>query len=302
MDLEELRTVRATERGKDSLQHLRDSFYEEVADYLADLRERREQAAAATDRPYQDEEVRRLTDEIEAAEDVAEALYERRVGKVVKMASFAAADMPVEADGLTARERELFEDLVERIEANKESVIESLAGESALDDDGDGPNVTGPFDDDGGDAEDRSSGQTAAGASDRADEPAADGTRDGPDRTDRDAGSSADASPGDADDLLADAMATGGGGGQGGSAAGDSGPVADAGAGSVEDREDPASEPATTPDADGPDRTTVRVTDDVGEILGVDDRAYDLAVDDVVTLPAENAEPLIERDAAERID
>jgi DNA replication factor GINS len=40
----------------------------------------------------------------------------------------------------------------------------------------------------------------------------------------------------------------------------------------------------------------------VGEILGVDERAYDLASEDVVTLPAANAEPLVERDAAEPLD
>ncbi|MFB6079294.1 MAG: hypothetical protein ABEJ80_10000, partial [Halarchaeum sp.] len=49
-------------------------------------------------------------------------------------------------------------------------------------------------------------------------------------------------------------------------------------------------------------RETVRITRDVGEILGVDEREYTLAADDVVTLPSENAEPLLARDAAERLD
>jgi len=46
----------------------------------------------------------------------------------------------------------------------------------------------------------------------------------------------------------------------------------------------------------------VLITDDVGAILGVDDREYDLAADDVVTLPAANAEPLIEQGVAERLE
>ncbi|MFC6729727.1 hypothetical protein ACFQDG_13835, partial [Natronoarchaeum mannanilyticum] len=50
------------------------------------------------------------------------------------------------------------------------------------------------------------------------------------------------------------------------------------------------------------DRTTVRITEDVGEIFGVDEREYELSAEDVVTLPETNAEPLIERDAAERLD
>jgi DNA replication factor GINS len=49
------------------------------------------------------------------------------------------------------------------------------------------------------------------------------------------------------------------------------------------------------------DRETVRVTEDVGDIFGVDEREYDLSEDDVVRLPAANAGPLIERGAAERL-
>jgi DNA replication factor GINS len=56
------------------------------------------------------------------------------------------------------------------------------------------------------------------------------------------------------------------------------------------------------PTDDRPDRTTVRITDDVGSILGVDERTYDLAHDDVVTLPDPNAGALVESGAAERID
>ena len=293
MDLEELRTVRATERQKDSLQHLRDTFYEEVADYLAGRRETRDDAAEAADRPYQDDRVRRLSDEIQTAEDVAEALYERRVGKVVKMASFAAADMPVEDDGLTDHERALFDDLVERIEHNKTAVLDGLAGDASLDLGGEATaETTGAGHERGPDAD-------LAVGSDPAVEAGA-GAREngGADGADPD------------DDLLANAM----GGDAGGSADATGGtdvpdptnpPEPEAGA----DRAQPApSRPSTESvtrggEGDEPsDRTTVRVTDDVGEILGVDDRAYDLATDDVVRLPTENAEPLLASDAAERLD
>jgi len=71
-----------------------------------------------------------MSDEVETAEEVAEALYERRVGKVVKLASFAAADMPVDADGMTTEERQLFDDLVDRISENKSRVLDVLAGEA----------------------------------------------------------------------------------------------------------------------------------------------------------------------------
>ena len=129
MDIDELQTVQSKERQKDSLQHLRDSFYEDVAAYIAELKAEREQVAEAADEPFSDPEVSRLSDDIERAEDVVEAVYERRVGKVVKMASFAAADMPVEEEGLTTQERDLFEDMVGRIGENRSRVLDILAGE-----------------------------------------------------------------------------------------------------------------------------------------------------------------------------
>ena len=130
MNLDELRSAQAKERRKDSLQHLRDSFYDDVAAYVADLRAARDRRAEQVDKPFSDDDVRRMSDEVETAEEVAEALYERRVGKVVKLASFAAADMPVDADGMTAEERQLFDDLVDRIGENKSRVLDVLAGES----------------------------------------------------------------------------------------------------------------------------------------------------------------------------
>ena len=129
MDIDELRSVRRTERQKDSLQHLRDSFYEDVAAYIDARKAERRQTAERVDDPYGNPEVRRLTDEIGTAEDVVEAIYERRVGKVVKLASFAAADMSTDEGGLTAEERALFDDLVERIKRNRRTVLDTLAGE-----------------------------------------------------------------------------------------------------------------------------------------------------------------------------
>ena len=65
-------------------------------------------------------------------------------------------------------------------------------------------------------------------------------------------------------------------------------------------------DPEPRPEPDGGettvDRRTVRITADVGEIFGVDQREYDLSADDVVTLPADNADPLVEQDAAEPLE
>lgn len=216
MNLQELRRIREKERSTDSLQDLREDFYVEVSEYLETLTTRRNQAAGEVDDPFADPDVRRISDELSTAERTAEAIYERRVGKIVKLASFAAADMTAETDGFTAEERDLFEAIVEEITANRERVLETLEADST---------VEVPLDDE---------------SSPRGDSPE-------PPQSD------------------------------------------------PEDRsgEEPVDEPA---------RTTVRITKDVGTIVGVDDRPYDLGVDDIVTLPTKNAEPLLQRDAAEPVE
>jgi len=143
MDLDELRSVQSKERSKDSLQHLRDTFYEDVAAYLGERKRQRDERAASVDQPFSDGQVRKLSNEIETAEEVVESLYERRVGKVVKLASFAAAGAPTDADGMTVQEAELFEDLVVRIEQNKSRVLDVLEGGSDVDISGDAADADG---------------------------------------------------------------------------------------------------------------------------------------------------------------
>jgi len=251
MNLEDLRSAQVEERGTDSLQPLRPTFYEEAAAYLAELRDRRNDLAARLDDPFDSEEVRQLNDELETAEEVVEALYERRVGKLVKRASLAAAGMAVDEEGLTEEEQALFGDLVERIEANRSAVLDALEAE---------PGVV----EDSPDAEDPD-----AGPSETADEPAS------PDLAaeDPEAGTAEAAEPPDRG-VEADTEPDGG-----------------------------ASTPVESPpETDRTDRLTVRITDPVGEIYGVDDRVYTLEAEDVVTLPAPNAQPLLDRGAAQRID
>jgi DNA replication factor GINS len=49
------------------------------------------------------------------------------------------------------------------------------------------------------------------------------------------------------------------------------------------------------------ERERILVTESVNTFVGSDDRDYDLAADDVVTLPSTNADILVERDAARRL-
>ncbi|WP_435333202.1 DNA replication complex subunit Gins51 [Haloarchaeobius sp. TZWWS8] len=341
MNLGELRSALDTERQKGGLQQLRDSFYQEVAEYVETRKDEREELAAEADDPFASPDVQRITDEIETAKNTAESLYERRLGKLVKQASLAAADManPDQVQGLTAEERELYEDLVGRIEENKAHMLDVVAGEATTT-----PAVEGSGDDSAADGDDeptRADARTEAppefdpdpavdqgpGASDGVstadaheetaanthEETAAD-PRGDPDISAAEAraiaddeppasgGQSVASQPADDGVSAADVM----GGSPDDSAAADSaaadptpdeGPTAGSDPGTA--GEPSAAQGTTQPDVE---RTTVRLTQDVGEIFGVDQREYRLTADDVVTLPTANADPLVEREAAEKLE
>ena len=334
MNLDELRSAQSKERRKDSLQHLRDSFYDDVASYVEDLRAARDRRAEQVAKPFSDDDVRRMSDEVETAEEVAEALYERRVGKVVKLASFAAADMSVDADGMTTEERQLFDDLVDRISENKSRVLDVLSGEVSSDDLPHGEEEAAAVDTESkapaaGEgsrteaephaaesephaAEDETDMLTGAmsGAGEKADD----------DRTEAADEPTPEAPPAPEEETTTETdsstTTTDGGptaippesappGAAESDRSGEDKPTANASGddGSTQPPESVSDQGAnaglTTP---VDDRVTVRITRDVGAIYGVDEREYDLANEDVVTLPVENADPLVQRDAAERID
>jgi len=296
MNLDELRAVQNGERATDSLQALRDSFYVDVADYVESLREERASHAESAADPFADPEVSRLTDEIEMAEQVAEAIYERRVGKIVKQASLAAAGMDGDTEGLTGEEQQLHDDLVARIEENKGHVLDVLAGEAVTT-----QGATGP-----GDERDTTGTGTDRDPVSPGDVPPEVEQAAG---TGQQAGSSTptDDSPGvDAADLMGDTPSTGEStAANAQSTPDDSAAAADDAAARDDGRptDDPAAGAAGEPAPDrSTERETVRITRDVGEIFGVDEHVYTLESDDVVTLPAENAAPLLEREAAEKLE
>jgi len=305
MDLDELRAVQESERSTDSLQSLRDSFYRDVAEYINGLREERARAAERADDPFGSEEVRHLTDEIETAQEVAEAIYDRRLGKVVKRASLAAAGMPTDEEGLTDEEAALFADVVERIETRRDGVLSAFAGETELPTDA-GVSDGAPDDEHGAPVDELDDAGPANVTSTGGGEPDERADPDPSARTPA-AGATPPESGGDpatgADTAFDASEAMGGEEGDRSGGVGDRPGDRDDRSSGAEDREraDPAD---PTPDGGrlAGERTTVRITRDVGEIMGVDEHVYELAGGDVATLPRANAEPLLERDAADRIE
>ncbi|PSQ22129.1 hypothetical protein BRD04_04985 [Halobacteriales archaeon QS_9_67_17] len=289
MNLDELQSIQSRERQATSLQNLRPTFYKDAGEFIQELVRERDRAAERATDPFSSDEVRRLTDNIETAKSTVEAIYERRVGKVVKTASIAAAGMPADEDGLTEEEERLFGTLVERIETNREHVLDDV-----LEDGGSGISCSRDATPSEASAEPSATNSKPesevrnAIESDSA--PAAelglDPTPNSPRKQSNDGdGVSAAEMMGDgtdADTTVPDSV------------------PAEMGQSdtAVPDEQDTASDDQN----DSVERTTVRITSDVGEVFGIDERSYNLSSDDVVTLPAENAGPLVERDAAERLD
>jgi len=294
MNLDELQSVQSRERQTDSLQQLRATFYEDAAAFIQELREERSKAAEIANDPFDSPDVNRLSDDIRTAEQTVEAIYERRVGKVVKMASLAAADMPTEQDGLTNEEQELFETMVAAIEDHRGRILNVLGGDAPAGTvSSPPPGGTGAGDHTGGDEDDDAVDAAALMGEDGVDGPPSAGT-DSDDTSDSEPPAPA-APPDDPP-------------GEGTPASGtDDGTTSTGPAEEGESGAEPADEPggmgeADSADADSTERIRVRITEDVGEIFGVDEREYDLAKEDVVTLPATNAEPLIDRNAAEPLE
>ncbi|ELZ20450.1 DNA replication complex subunit Gins51 [Natrinema limicola] len=316
MNLDELRSVQSKERKKDSLQNLRPSFYQEVGEYIAELEDERDRVADATDDPFSSPEVGRLTDEIETAKDVVEAIYERRMGKLVKQASLAAAGMVADDEGLTAEEADLFDDLVDRISANKSRVLDVLEGveESPTES---GADATAAADEPTRDSHPTEPAPDHPPADDSPPTPPEEPPADIDPTASEDPAGGASSGVSPADVMGGDGPPIGGADGADGDA------MADSAATDPEQsvgREDPIdgadsnadaadstaaeSNAQSSADSEGAavDRTTVRITRDIGEILGVDDREYTLTSDDIVTLPEQNAAPLVDREAAERLE
>ena len=284
MNLDELQSVRDRERQTDKLQQLRESFYADAGQFIQQLRSERERAAERADDPFDAPEVSQLSDEIDTADQTVRAIYEKRVGKIVKAASFAAADLPAQVDGMTAEEQALFDTLVEDIRGNRERVLEVLAGEDDSSESGDETSIPASGEASAADP-DVSAADIMGGSSTGTDPSSASSIANGPSPSEsRESSGEHQPPPTDA--------------GQPPSESGEPVPEPPV-------RKDGGTDAAST-EGDGSgagiERETVRVTEDIDTFVGSDDRDYDLGRDDVVTLPATNAQLLVEQDAAEQLE
>ena len=298
MNLDELRTVRDKERQTDTLQHLRDSFYEEVDEYVGELIAEHERTSDGA--RVGDPAVSQLAHEIETARTLVEGIWERRMGKLVKQSSLAAAGLAAADEGLTREEQALFADLVDAIEDNRETVLGSLGTRSATESaDRDEPDSGPPDPTPDRSAEPTLDAADALGGTDR------EASRSDPEPPTQESSPPQPTDPtppapdpGTEDSVDEPLSSHEMHDGSTESPPDETATPSSGGTASPDDTE--RSEPSSTDPVD--DRTTVRIVRDVGEIFGIDERAYTLSEEDVIQLPEANADPLIERGAAERLE
>ena len=297
MNVDELQSARDRERQTDKLQQLRESFYTDAGEFITQLRAERDRAAERADDPWNSPEATRLNDEIDAATQLVEDIYERRIGKLVKAASLDAANLATDVEGMTAEERALFDALVDDIKQHRKRVVKTVSGATPSQ-----PSETT--------APQPSETETNPRSHDPPAEPPHE-------QSDPSVIPPPD-TPGSDESLAVDAM---GSGGRADETPAQSGgdpqakhPTADDPTATLTEANDslprqtktqpdtdPKQEPSSRIGDGGVSRERVLVTADVETFLGFDERDYDLSADDVVTLPSPNAEILVNRDVAQRL-
>lgn len=311
MNLDELQSVRDRERQTDKLQQLRESFYEDAGGFIQQLDAERARAAERADNPFDSPQVQQLTDEINTAEQTVEAIYEKRIGKLVKAASLDAAGLPSEADGLTAEEQDLFETLVSDIKAHRTRVLDVLDGEvpDATDARGDRQESTTSREDGGVSAADVMGGGPERPETTR-EQDSENGGREPDIERERGDGAPLDnrepasantresTPPGQFRERPPAIHET--------SEQAEPQVRNDGGRDTTPETETHASadtQASSSADASRKiERETILVTEDVGTFVGFDGRDYDLSSNDVVTLPTTNADLLVKQDVAHPLD
>ncbi|MFL2521101.1 MAG: hypothetical protein ACJ0QU_01810 [Halobacteriales archaeon] len=133
MNLEDLREIQIEERTRSDLQPLLDSFYVDVSKYLQNLRVEKENILQGGVDAVDAKTVRRIDDEIKTVVGVVEAIYDRRVGKILKGASLTAAGLGERDGSLAGGEVELFRDLVELLQNNRNEILQRVSSEERED-------------------------------------------------------------------------------------------------------------------------------------------------------------------------
>ncbi len=119
MDIEKLWELLYKERNTASLQDLPETFFEDVSTYINKLEDEKRET----------DENRKgfVEDEIKNARTKVEDIINRRIGKIIKLASSGMSTQP---KGMMDEERLLFEAVKSHVDESRERIFASIWGES----------------------------------------------------------------------------------------------------------------------------------------------------------------------------
>nr|QNO51800.1 hypothetical protein PFGANNDM_00035 [Methanosarcinales archaeon ANME-1 ERB6]QNO51832.1 hypothetical protein FGALOIDC_00016 [Methanosarcinales archaeon ANME-1 ERB6] len=120
MDIEKLWELLHKERNTASLQVLPETFHEDVREYLKKLEDEKTEAGGERGRSEL------VEDEIRNARMKAEDIIQRRIGKIVKLASSGMGTLP---KGMLEEEAKIFEGVKNYVEQGKERLFALLSSE-----------------------------------------------------------------------------------------------------------------------------------------------------------------------------
>jgi DNA replication factor GINS len=115
MNLDDLRLIQVNERRSEGLQELERDFYGQVRAYIKALEEDKRNVEAS--------QAMKIDDELRSVRSVIEGIFNRRIGKIVKMASLRASGSQESPKGVTPEELDLFEQLTDLISRSRAIIL-----------------------------------------------------------------------------------------------------------------------------------------------------------------------------------
>ncbi len=274
LTLDELRRAQSRERDADTLQELDDTFFDRARNYL--------EMKAAPDSHLENQEYRQ-------AKRILEDIINMRQRKIVKLA-FLSVKSNIQVEHLLDHEASLFQQVEDAVSRHRSDIHGTLFDDGTADEQRaqPGDTVQDANQDDSSDQYTDASGDAGQVMEDTA------GQSGGADTTESTPSApAADDSPAPAEDSTGADSDTA----EDGAADGDA--EADDGADNAEEEPEDSDEADSTNDENG--AVTVTITEAVSAFMGVDLEAYGpFEAGDEATLPAKNADVLVEQGKAER--
>lgn len=119
VDLKRLRDILRKERKMDELIELEDNFYLKIGKYIRDLEEEIKEKEDENKREM-------LKDEKESALTFVEKTFERRTGKILRLASLSLKGLNVDENNMTSEEKNIFSSLSKQLKKGRKRIKQTI--------------------------------------------------------------------------------------------------------------------------------------------------------------------------------